>query len=233
MLDLVASGDDHRRDHRRWEQPVLHDARRRREQQRERLDVGDEPVIVGDDAAVRASRHIAQPDVTEPMDRRGEPELEQLERYRAVDRRHRLRRVGDDDEAIGRCGDELLAGVRGAASLHEPAVGSDLIGAVDRDVEAVDLVERLDPQPELRCRLLGARGRCDASDVELAPGERGQQVRHCRARAEPDGHPVFHELRRGLGREPLLVFMLPDLRGRHDCGNLLDSLPPDRTVSRP
>ena len=116
----------------------------------------------------------------------------------------------------------------GASALHEPAVGRDLVRAVDRHVEAIDRVERLDSQAQLGRGLLGARRCRDAAQVELSPGQRGQQVRHRRARAEPDGHPVFHELSRRLGGESLLVF-----HGRHDCGNLSDSPFLDRTVSRP
>ena len=47
----------------------------------------------------------------------------------------RLARVGDDDEALGRRGDDLLAQVGAAAALDQPAVGRHLVGAVDRDVE--------------------------------------------------------------------------------------------------
>ena len=227
MFDLVASGDDHRRDHRRREEAVVDDAGSRVEQQGEDLRVGEHTVVVRDHAAVGATRHIAQRHVPEAVERRREAELEQLERHRSVQRGHRLRRVGDDHEPVGRDRDQLLARVRGASALHEPAVGRDLVRAVDRHVEAIDRVERLDSQAQLGRGLLGARRCRDAAQVELSPGQRGQQVRHRRARAEPDGHPVFHELSRRLGGEPLLVF-----HGRHDRGNLLDSPFPDRTVSR-
>ena len=82
------------------------------------------------------------------------PNAEQLERDRCGDRVDRLRRVGDDDEALSRRGDDLLARVGAAPALDEPAVGRDLVGAVDRDVEPVEVLEGLDRDPELdRCRL--------------------------------------------------------------------------------
>ena len=116
----------------------------------------------------------------------GEPEREQLERDRRPDRVDDLVASGDHDEAVGRRGDDLLARVRAAAALDEPAVGLDLVGAVDRDVEPVELLERLDREPERARRDLGRdRGR-DAADVEPARGERRQQVGDRRAGAEPD-----------------------------------------------
>ncbi len=46
-----------------------------------------------------------------------------------------LVRRDDDDEALGRRRDGLLARVRRAAPLHDPTRRRDLVGAVDRDVE--------------------------------------------------------------------------------------------------
>ena len=69
----------------------------------------------------------------------------QLERDRRRDPLHGLRRVGDDDEALGGGGDDLLARVGAAAALDQPAVGRDLVGAVDREVEAVE--RRRSPRP--------------------------------------------------------------------------------------
>jgi hypothetical protein len=69
---------------------------------------------------------------------------EELDRNRRCDRLDELVRGGDDDEAVGGGGDDLLAGVRAAAALDDPAVGRDLIRSVDCDVEPGDAVERLD-----------------------------------------------------------------------------------------
>jgi hypothetical protein len=45
-----------------------------------------------------------------------------------------------------------------------------------------------------------------ASPSARASSSVRREVRDGRARAEPDGHPVFHELGGGLGRDALLVF---------------------------
>ena len=84
MFDRVASGDDHRRDHRGREEAVVDDARRRVEQLGEGLRVREHAVVVGDHAAVGATGHVAQRHVPEAAQRRREAELEQLERHRRV-----------------------------------------------------------------------------------------------------------------------------------------------------
>ena len=78
-----------------------------------------------------------------------QPEAQQLERHGRPERVDDLVRRGDDDEARRRGRDDLLARVRAAAALDHPAVGRDLVGAVDGDVERVERLERLDDEPEL------------------------------------------------------------------------------------
>ena len=50
--------------------------------------------------------------------------------------------VGDHDHAIRRRGHDLLPQQRAAAALDQVERGIDFVGAVDREVEPVDLVER-------------------------------------------------------------------------------------------
>src|SRR5205823_14806500 len=132
--------------------------------------------------------------------RRLEPEGEQLERHGRGERLDELVRRGDDDEAVGRGGDDLLARVRRAAALDEPAVRRDLVGAVDRDVETVERVERLDRQTEPARRLLRPERRGDAADPQVPRRESREEEPDRRAGAETDGHSVLDELGRGLRR---------------------------------
>ena len=62
---------------------------------------------------------------------------------------YELVRGDDDDEAIGCRSDDLLACLRSAAALHEPAVSRNLVGSVNGDVEAVERVEGVERQAEL------------------------------------------------------------------------------------
>ena len=92
-----------------------------------------------------------------------------------------------------------------APALDEPAVGRDLVGAVDRQIETVERVERLDMDAELACSGLGTRRRRDAAQRQPAPRERGEEVRDRRAGSQAHGHPVFDELCRSLGSQLLLA----------------------------
>ena len=56
--------------------------------------------------------------------------------------------VGDHDHAIGRRGDDLFTQQCAAAALDEIERGIDLVGAIDRQIEPVDVVER----GQRRCR---------------------------------------------------------------------------------
>ena len=177
---------------------------RRRQPGRERGRVADLAAVVRDRPAVGAERDVAQLGLAEQRQRRGDPERQQLERHRWHDRVDDLVARGDHDEAVGRRRDDLLARVRAAAALDEPEVGRDLIGAVDRDVEAGELLERLDHEPERACGDLGGNRRGDAAQSQPALRQRRQQVRDGRARAEADPAPVLDERSRRLGRDTLL-----------------------------
>ena len=109
--------------------------------------------VVGDRAAVGAERHVPQlglrraraasPAARTPAARAGSA---------ARSASTTLSDERDHHEAVGRRRDDLLARVRAAAALDEPAVGVDLVGAVDRDVEPVELLERLDRRARARAR---------------------------------------------------------------------------------
>ena len=174
---------------------MLDDTDGRREPQRERLRVVELGGVVGDHAAVRASRDVAQPHGAQPLERRGEPELEELERYGRREPLDELVRRDDDDEAIGcRC-HGLLPRVGTTAALDEPSRRCHLIGAVDRDVQPSERLrsgERLD----LRARAPRAASSV-AGDVATQRSdsprrcERGQQIadRRSRCRGRPASRP--------------------------------------------
>src|SRR5262249_33502633 len=103
-------------------------------------------------------------------------------------------------------GDDLLAQVGRAAALDQPAVGPDLVGAVDRDVEPREAVEILDGDAEGAGLPLGRhRGGDTAEVLQAASGDRRQQVGDRRTGAEADGHPVLDQLRRSFGGDFLLA----------------------------
>ena len=107
---------------------------------------------------------------------------------------------------VGRRGDDLLARVRAAAALDEPAGRVDLVGAVDRDVEAVERVEGLDGQPELARLVLGrGRGRDAAQPGQPALGQRVEQVRDVEPVPSPTVIPSSHQLGGGARGGALLV----------------------------
>ena len=136
----------------------------------------------------------------------GRPKAKSSSGTGAGERVDRLAGVGDDDEAAGRCGDDLLAQVGAAAALDQPPLRGDLVGAVDRDVERLERAELLDRDPELPRLILGRDRGGDAADAVKAPGgERRQQVGDRRSRPEADGHPVRDQLGGRLRSEALLV----------------------------
>ena len=142
--------------------------------------------VVGDHAPVRARRGVAEPRGPERSQGRGDGRTaESSSGIGGADPVHGLGRVDDDDEPVGGRGDDLLAGVRSAAALDQPAVRRDLVGAVDREIEAVEAVERLDLEAERTRRGFGLGGGRDAADPKLACGERREADgrRSCRCRA--------------------------------------------------
>ena len=170
---------------------------------RERRGVAGVAAVVGDHAAVGAGRRVAQLDLTQPGKGRGEPEGEQLQGHRRAQLRHRLARVDDHHEALRGRGDDLLAQVGPATALDEPAVRGHLVGAVDRDVEALEALEGLDLDPQPAGRILGRRrGGYAADPGESAFGQRRQQVGDGGAGAQADPHSVLDHGRRGPRRRP-------------------------------
>src|SRR5207247_7231343 len=110
-------------------------------------------------------------DLTELAQGRCEPVAQELERDRRRELLDELVVRGDHDEAVRGRDDDLLSRMRAAAALDEPARAGDLVGAVDRDVEPVEPLERLDREPESASPLLGLRRGRDAAKIEAAAGE--------------------------------------------------------------
>ena len=148
---------------------------------------------------------VAQRCRTERPERRPNAERQQLQRNGRRQLLYDLVGGDDDHEAVSGGCDDLLTGLRSAAALHQPTVRRHLIGAVDRQIEAIERVECLDGQAELTRLVLGLQRGRDAADVEPASRERRQEVSDRRPRAEPYRHPVPDELGRSLGREALFV----------------------------
>jgi ribulose-phosphate 3-epimerase len=166
---------------------------------------GSKPV--GEHASVRCRRLISQPGVLEALQRRSQSEHRELEWNGCRDSRDELVRRDRDDEAIRGCGDDLLARVGSSRSLHHPAVGGDLVGAVNREVEPSERMRAckgLDSEPERERSALRRRRGCDAAKIESARRERLEKVRGGRAGPETDAHAVFDEPGGRLGCEPFL-----------------------------
>src|ERR671937_1438630 len=140
------------------------------------------------------------------MERRLQSERQQFKRYRRGNGGDELVRGGDDYEALGGGGHHLLARVRTAATLDQPASRRDLVGSVDRKIEAAEAREGADVQPVLARYLLGGRGGGHVDNVLQRPcGEDWQQPSNRRAGAEADPHPLGDKLRRCFGRRALLA----------------------------
>jgi hypothetical protein len=115
---------------------------------------------------------------------------------------------GDDDDEATRCrGDDPLAGVRGAASLDQPAGGIDLVGAVDREVEAGDVVEWHDFSGHVSQRHWPSRARRrrmrHPEQIGRALGlERLPSSRFRGRRSSPAGSAAPPRERRRVSRQP-------------------------------
>ena len=206
--------DDDVGDQIRAEQPVADDSGNRVEPDGERAWIlGHLAEIVGEDPAVRR-RLTALSDASraEHPQRRRQPEALELQRDGRTERRDALVRGGDDDEPLGRGGDDLLAQLRAVAALHRPTIVRDLVGAVDRDVQSLEPIERLHPQPERAGVGLGLDRGGDAAEIrQLSGREQRQQAGDGPAGAEADRHTGLDQCHRGLcGFEHLLI-----LRSRH------------------
>ena len=137
-----AAADEDEVDHRWREEAVRDHARLLVELAGEPAGIVDRPVVVGDRAAVRAGRGVgARSRRPDRCHRRHGRERKQLERQRRPQPVDQLVGGSDDDEATGGGSDDLFAGVGSAAALDQPAVGVDLVGAVDRQVETGDRIE--------------------------------------------------------------------------------------------
>src|SRR5207248_324520 len=112
----------------------------------------------------------------------------ELQRDRRRELAHELLRRDDDDEAARGPRDDLLARMRGAASLDQPPRGIDLVGSVDRDVQLAHLVGVADIEPQLAGMLLACRrGAGDRPRRAGAAESPGPPRTPARARARADG----------------------------------------------
>ena len=113
-----------------------------------------------------------------------------------------LRGVGDDDHAVRRRGDDLLAQKRAATALDEAKLRVELVGAIDRQVEGRGFLEGGERNAEGGCLGLGRLGGRDAEHLEAGADPRPQEVDEMarrRARAEAEAHARLDQLQ-GLFR---------------------------------
>jgi hypothetical protein len=131
-----------------------------------------------------------------------------------------LARADDDRLLAADRGDDLLAEERTASALDHVEARVDLVRAIDRQVDRVDVLERREGDPE-RARLLfrieRRRHAADGESLLADPlGEPDDREVHRRACPEPHAHPVPDE----LGRPPPRDF----LRVLHGSGQILVTL---------
>src|SRR6478752_7401081 len=89
--------------------------------------------------------------------------------------------VGDDNHAIGSCGDNLLAQQRATTALDRIERRIDFVGAVDRKVEAINVVKR---------------GQANAAAQRVGAGHlRSRHADHI----EPGAHPFAQQVDKMLG----------------------------------
>ena len=197
---------------------MLHDARRGSEKSGEPGGIVDRSDPVGEQPAVRGRLRFSKSNRSQSGDRRRDPERKQLERNRRRDIVDELVRRDDDDEALGRRRHDLLARVGAAASLYDPAVACDLVGAVHCDIEASELRargERLDAKAQGDCHRFRLRRGRDTFDLEISGGEGAEEMPSGRSCAETDRHSVVDQRCRRFSGE--LLFALDF--GAHVEGN--------------
>ena len=123
--------------------------------------------------------------------------------------------------SVGGGSDDLFTQQRSAAALDQPELGIDLVGAVDRQIEFRNFVQRSKRNAErlrLRFRRLRRRDtmhvetRFDSFAHEIDEEARGRPA------AEPELHPRPDQLQRPLGR---LALSLVPVRRRGHCAHSL------------
>ena len=156
-----------------------------------------------------ACRRQAQPragaETLEGRPGRFQPEGHDLDRNRCARTQpiYELLPVRDDREPPARGGDDLLA-QQGAAKAFDQIerAAFHLVRPVDRQIELPMLGEGRERNARgcrLGCRALGGRNADELQALPVTLRERLDGKRRGRAGAEPDDHPVLHELHRGLG----------------------------------
>ncbi len=183
--------NDHVVHHGGWKQAMRDDARHAAEPRIECLGITRRPHVVGNHVAIRTRRHIAQLDVLQQPHRAGNAVLQQLERDWSDETIDSLRRVGNHHETICHRGHNLLARMRRTTALDEPPIRCDLVGTIDRQIEAINLGSVLDNEAKRTRRLLSLDRCCNTTNVEFAVGDRGQQEGNSRAGAKPDAHAIL------------------------------------------
>ena len=81
----------------------------------------------------------------------------------------------DDDEAFGDGSDDFFAGEVSAAALGEVECGIDFVGAVDGDVERVNLIESGQGDADFAGHLFGEEAGGDAESFDFAGGDASAQ----------------------------------------------------------
>ena len=113
--------------------------------------------------------------------------------------------VRDHEHAVRRCGDDLFPQQCTAAALDEIEIGIDFVGAVDGQIEPVDIIERGQGNAATVCVGPG-RFRCRyADDIEPGADPLAQQfdkMLRGRTGAKAEFHAIPHEFERTPRRLP-------------------------------
>jgi len=173
--------------------------------------VEDEVPVVGDDGTVLSfggtKRGVAAERRDLAFDQR--PRIGQhLDRHGNRQRLGPLRGIRDDQQPVSARVDDLLAGVGRPATLDQLSSG-DLVGAVDREVDAVGLVERGQGHAGLYRqfpRLVGRRNPANVEAVIHPSADGPDRVGRGAAGAQADHHAVLDRFGGRLAR-PALLFL--------------------------
>ena len=136
--------------------------------------------------------------------RRRKTERNDLDRqWKATQRLHPFGVVGNDDHLVRGRGYDLFPQQRAAAALDDIQGGIDFVCAIDGEVEAIEVVQRR--QPNAAALGIGAgclRGR-DADDVQSGAdplAEQFDEMLRGRTGAEAKLHTVLDMFKRARGR---------------------------------
>jgi hypothetical protein len=207
MLDARTAPNQYVTHQRGRKQPVFNHPRGRIEAIRKLLGIVDGAGVVSDDVSVGTPIDATALGATKTTKSRCNSKRKDLERDGGLETIDTFVCRRDHNESVGGRRHDLLPRMRCAAPLHEPTTRSDLIGTVNRDMQAIQAVEPFYAKPESSSSVGRLNGGCNADQVEFAARKRRQEVANCRSRPETDTHTALDQPGRRLGRQPLFFIV--------------------------